>query len=845
MTFYQVNTTLEKLSTSKHTKNVINSKQNEVLLIDIAQECYVSVRDIHFAAKELGYDLQPTARTVDGKLAKLLIGHFQQKEAAVKKAEKPKTKPTIAKKSKKAVPVKAEKEEKVVKVVEEVKPEVKMPPKVEILPPVKERKEKFIIFEKPEPKVKPAPLAFVEAKKVEKVKQVFEKKVNRDRAKQIKPKKSTDTTVSDELLGIKEHQGPRNTAEMYDEIIAEEREREIVQSQRKKMAGKDNSRPQVKQAPTVSHTVKYDPNRVVEVPDVISVKEFAEKSGLGAAKIIGELMKNGILANINQQIDFDTAMVIAEDLRVKIKKRQTVASAEDLFMGNLETLMKEHDSSLLEVRPPIVVIMGHVDHGKTKLLDYIRNTSVMESEAGGITQHIAAYQAEKNGRKITFLDTPGHEAFTAMRARGARVTDIAVLVVSADEGIKPQTLEALQHARDAKVPIIVAITKVDKPNADIEKVKGELAGVDLVPEEWGGSTVIVPVSAVTGQGVQELLDMILLVADMGNLKANPNRQGVGTVIEAHLDHSLGPVATIIVNTGMIRLMDNIVIGEGYGRLKVMLDHTGNKIKSAGPSSPVLIAGLTEKAVSGDLVQVVPDEKTARMRAITIKNLRKAQQKERGVGEIISAISSGQLKTLKLVLKADTNGSLEALKHSIAEIKHEDVGVKIILSGVGDVTESDVMMAAASGAIVMGFSVKANQHVIAAAERENVEVIHYDIIYKLLDDIKKILNGLLEPEFIEVILGELEVKAIFFSKKKEMIIGCMVKSGIAQNKVKMRVIRKGENIGEVTVTSLQKGQESVHEVREGAECGLKVSGPIKAEVGDLLIPYKMDKKIRTL
>lgn len=818
---------------------MVNSKQNEVLLIDIAQECYVSVRDIHFAAKELGYDLTPTARTVDGKLAKLLVGHFQAKEEQVKKEEKAKPKEKTSKKATKVEEVKTAK----VPVTAKYTPKaevVKEQSKVE-----KTKREAFIIFDKPQVQPKPQPLPYVEEKKAIKEKQVFEKKVKRDKTKQQKPKIRLDSTVADELLGIKDDHGPKDTAEIYDEIIAEEREREIVQSQRKKMAGKEAAKPQVKRGPTVSHTVKYDPNRVVEVPDVISVKEFAEKSGLSAAKIIGELMKNGILANINQQIDFDTAMIISEDLKVKIKKRQSVASAEDLFMGNLESLMKEHDSSVLEVRPPIVVIMGHVDHGKTKLLDYIRNTRIMEQEAGGITQHIAAYQVENNGKKITFLDTPGHEAFTAMRARGARVTDIAVLVVAADEGIKPQTLEALQHARDAKVPIMVAITKIDKPNADVEKVKGELAGVELIPEEWGGSTVIVPVSAVTGKGVQELLDMILLIAEMANLRANPNREGIGTVIEANLNNSLGPVATIIVNTGTIKLMDNIVIGEGYGRVKVMLDHLGNKVKSAGPSMPVLIAGLTEKAISGDIVQVVPDEKTARMRAITIKNLRKAQQRERGVGEIISAISSGQLKTLKIVLKADTSGSLEALKHSIAEIKHEDVGVKIILSGVGDITESDVMMAAASGGIVMGFHVRSNTNVMAVAERENVEVINYEIIYKLLDDIKKILNGLLEPEFIEMVLGELEVKQIFFSKKKEMIIGCYVKSGFVQNKVKMRIMRKGELVGETTINSLQKNQDTQHEVKEGSECGIKVTGGVKIEVGDLLVPYKMDKKIRTL
>ncbi len=844
MTFFQLDTKLKTLSISKPKINVVNYKQNDVLLIDIAQECYVSVRDIHFAAKALGHELPVTARTVDSKLAKLLVSYFQAKEEEQsKKKEKTKSKEKTVKK-----PAKSEKSEPKKTAPKSAKTTVtpvQAKKTEEPAPKIEKRREKFIIFEKPVAPKKPEPLSYVEEAKVVKEKQVFEKKVKRDKDRFQKPKIKTDSSVSDELLGIKDHKGPRDTAEMYDEMIAEEREREIVQSQRKQTAGKDSLRSQIKKAPTVSHTVKYDPNRVVEVPDVITVKEFAEKTGLGAAKIIGELMKNGILANINQVIDFDTAMIVSEDLKVKIKKRQTVASAEDLFSGNLENLMKEHDNSVMESRPPIVVIMGHVDHGKTKLLDAIRHTHVVEQEAGGITQHIGAYQVEKNGKKITFLDTPGHEAFTAMRARGAKATDIAVLVVAADEGIKPQTLEALQHARDAKVPIIVAITKIDKPNADVEKVKGELAGVDLVPEEWGGSTVIVPVSPITGQGIPELLEMILLVADMGNLKANPNRDGIGTVIEAHLDHSLGPVATIIVNTGTIKLMDNIVIGESYGRVKVMKDHLGHKIKTAGPSTPVWIAGLTDKAFSGDIVQVVPDEKTARLRAITIKNLRKAQQRERGVGEIISAITSGQLKTLKIVLKADTNGSLEALRHSISEIKHDDVGVKIILSGVGDITESDVMMAAASGGIVMGFNVRANSNVMNVAERENVEVIHYNIIYKLLDDIKKILNGLLEPEFVEMILGELQVVQIFYSKKKEMIVGCKVKSGVIEKKSKLRVMRDGQLLGEINVSSLQKNQDTVDEVKEGNDCGIKVTGNLKIQEGDILIPYKMEKKIRTL
>lgn len=824
------------------------AKTNEVLLIEIAQQCNVSVRDIHFAAKDLGYDLAPVAKSVDSKLAKLLIDHFVGLEKKAEKEEKANKKP-----------------KKAVSKVKVVKPKVEEVPKKEPVKPVivnntpKKVKASYRIIEKVEPIVKEKPkevenmiadFLASESKGKKKEIRVSEKKEKepileeKSKKKVFKPKKPVNTEVSDELLGLDKTEEPRDTAELYDQLLEEEREREIVQSQRKQMAGKD-ARSSQKKVQVVSHTLKYDPNRIVEIPDVISVKEFAEKAGLGAAKVIGELMKNGILANINQLMDYDTAAIIAEDLKVKISKKQAVASAEDISAGNLESLVAEHDKSLLKDRPPIVVIMGHVDHGKTKLLDAIRSTDVVSKESGGITQHIGAYQVEKNGKRITFLDTPGHEAFTAMRARGARVTDIAILVVAADEGIKPQTLEALQHAKDAKVPIIVAINKIDKPNADIERVKGELAGHELIPEDWGGTTIMVPVSAVTKQGLDNLLEMILLVAEMENLKANPNRAAVATVIEANMDHSLGPVATVVVNTGTLKLMDNVVIGTGYGRVKVMKDYHGKKILEAGPSYPVLIAGLSASVTSGDILQVVADERTARMKALSVKSLREAQQKERGVGEIMSAISAGSLKSLKIVLKADTNGSLEAIKHSLADIKHEDVAVKVILESVGDINESDVMMAAASGAIVMGFHVKSNQNVMNLAEKENVEIIHYQIIYKLLDDVKNILNGLLEPEMVENILGEAEVKQIFYSKKKEMIIGCYVETGFMQNKASLRIKRNNEVVGVANIVSLQKNQDTVDTVKEGSECGLKISGSFKVEAGDKLEAFKIEKKIRTL
>ena len=629
-------------------------------------------------------------------------------------------------------------------------------------------------------------------------------------------------------------------AEIYDEMIGHKLDREIIRSQRKMTAGKDQ-----KYKRTEAEKVTIKKEGVIEIPDIISVKEFSEKTGIGAAKVIGELMKNGILANINQQIDYDTAQIIADDLGVKVSKRLTEGSAEDVFKGNLEALLKEEDSGNLIARPPIVVVMGHVDHGKTTLLDHIRETNVVAGESGGITQHIAAYQVVKNDRKITFLDTPGHEAFTAMRARGAKVTDIAILVVAADEGVKPQTVEAIQHAKEANVPIIVAINKIDKDGAQPDKVKGELGEFDLIPEEWGGKTPMVHVSAKSGQGVPDLLEMILLIADLQDLKANPSRPAIGTVIEAHLDKSLGPVATVVVNSGTLHLMDNLVIGDTFGRVKTMKDHSGKNIKNATPSTPVFIAGITKTPQSGDIFQVVADEKTARTKALNVKILKDAERLAgRGVSEIMSQISAGDLKQLKLVLKADTKGSLEALKQSIANIKHEDVGVKVILSGVGDVTESDVMMAAAGQGIVMAFHAGVNAQVRKTAERENVEVLHYTVIYKLMDDIKKILTGLLEPEIVETIVGKAEIKKIFMTKRKEMIIGCKVISGKIE-KVKVRVFRNENEVGEGKIDTLKIVDEKVNEVPEGKDCGILYTGFLPLQEGDILEAYKLEKRVRTL
>ncbi len=633
-----------------------------------------------------------------------------------------------------------------------------------------------------------------------------------------------------------------DTIEVYENVIEKELEREIVKSQRKKMAGKDGGRKD-HGTQNVGPTIKD----VVEIPEIISVKEFAEKTGLSAAKIIGELMKNGVLANINQQIDFDTAAIIATDLGVTLKRKRSDTALADLYSGNIHAILKEDDESVLKPRPPVVVIMGHVDHGKTKLLDYIRHANVVEGEAGGITQHIGAYQVEKNGRKITFLDTPGHEAFTAMRARGAKVTDIAILVVAADEGVKPQTIEALNHAKEAGVPIIVALNKMDKPNAQVDRVKGELAEHGLQPEDWGGTTVMVPISALTGLGIDQLLEMILLTADMQNLKANPDRDPVATVIEAHLDKSLGPVATVVVNAGTLHIMDNVVIGSTYGRIKTMKDHLGRNMKEAPPSTPVFIAGLEATPQSGDILHVVADERAAREKAMQLGALKFAADKEKSAGldQILIKINEGKLKMLKFVLKADTQGSLEAIKYSLGQVKSDDVSFKIIHAGVGNVSEGDVLMAAASGGLVIGFHVGAPPQVKRMAEREGVNIAMYDIIYKLLEDLKNILSGLLEPEIIETVLGRTEVKQIFLQKKKEQIIGCRVLSGKVENKSKIRIMRNDVKVGDGEVATLRFIDKVVPEIAEGNECGILYRGDVIVEPGDILECYKIEKRKRTL
>lgn len=582
---------------------------------------------------------------------------------------------------------------------------------------------------------------------------------------------------------------------------------------------------------------------IVSIPEAISVKEFSEKIGVSISEIVKELLKNGVLATINKVIDFDTCSIVASELGVELKKEEAVADAEDLLSQNLEKLLADEPENL-STRPPVVVVMGHVDHGKTKILDSIRRTKVADGEAGGITQHIGAYQIEKNGKKITFLDTPGHEAFTAMRARGAKTADVAILVVAADEGIKDQTIEAINHAKEAGIPIVVAINKIDRPTANIEKVKGELAGYGLTPEDWGGDTVCVPVSALKDQGITDLLEMVLLTVEMLDLKANPNRSVVGTVIEANLDEALGPIATILINTGTLRVTDDFLIGKNPGRIKTMISDEGKKITSAPPSTPVQISGLSEVPSAGEILQVFKSKKVIKEKLEELKNFEEKKSVGLGVAEIMDQLKKGKMKFLKIVLKADADGSLEAVKQAIEKVKHEEIEPKIIHAAVGSITETDIIMAAASQGVVFGFNARISPRVKRIAEKEKVEVKNFDIIFELTDTLKKILEGLLEPEIEEINTGTAEVKKVFWSKGKVLILGCKVNKGYLESGEKLQIYRGEELVGTGKISILQHFENKVKRIDENQDCGIQFEGNIKVEEGDRIEGYKLEQKIKT-
>lgn len=569
----------------------------------------------------------------------------------------------------------------------------------------------------------------------------------------------------------------------------------------------------------------------VLLPAQISVKEFAEKTGVQIPQVIAALLKNGVMVTVTQTIDFDTAAIIAADLDVTVGREQTSARAEDLLSRNLAELLKEDDPTKLLPRPPVVVVMGHVDHGKTSLLDAIRSANVAATESGGITQHIGAYQAQKDGKAITFLDTPGHEAFTAMRARGAQITDVVVLVVAADEGVLPTTVEAIAHAREADVPILIAITKMDKPAADPDRVKGELAAQDLQPEEWGGKTPVVLCSSVTKQGIPELLDHILLLAEIAGVRANPARRAVATVIESALDAAMGPIATVIVNTGTLRIGDAFVCGRTAGKVRAMTDAQDARKTEAPPAAAVRVSGFSAVPLAGDVLQVLSSERDARNLLEQVLE-RADREPRRSLADLVSRIHEGRLKQLKVILKADTQGSLEAIGGALAAQTTGEVTVKVIHGAVGAVSESDVAMAEASAALVFAFRVDVPASVARTADRAGVRIREYDVIYRLLEDVDGLLKGLLEPEEHEQVIGHLLVKGVFLTEKKEQIVGGVVNDGVVK-RVHFRLQRGDEMIGTGRVTSLRRVDKDIREAKTGSECGLRIESTAPVETGDTL------------
>ena len=585
----------------------------------------------------------------------------------------------------------------------------------------------------------------------------------------------------------------------------------------------------------------------IELPSTITVKDLADLLGVNPADVIRELIKSGIFATINQLIDRDTASLVASELGYEIAEAVAPAAAGTAAAldgdgeapaeeATKEVLFEEDDPSALQPRAPIVTVMGHVDHGKTSLLDAIRTTEVAAGERGGITQHIGASEVDKDGRRVVFLDTPGHEAFTAMRARGARVTDIAVVVVAADDGVMPQTLEAIHHARAAKVPIIIALNKIDKPDANPDRVKTELSEANVIVEEYGGDTPLVPVSAKTRVGLDELIEMILLVADLQELTANPKRPAVGTIVEAELDKGRGPVATAIVQTGTLRVGDVIVVGETYGKVRALENSLGKRVTKAGPSTAVVVLGLADVPQAGDTLRVVADEKEAR----TMVESRQAATAAKGgdgsgratLEDLYRQIQAGQAKELRIILKADVSGSLGAITHALDQLSSDEVRINVLHEAAGDITDNDIMLAAASDAIVVGFNTKITDTARRAAEAEGVDIRTYDIIYKLTDDIDAALKGLLEPEIVEVIEGRAEVRQVIRIGKGTVIAGSYVTDGrIVRGGA--RIWRGGKIIATDRIDSLRRFRDDVREVATGFECGIGLAGFHDLQEGDVI------------
>jgi translation initiation factor IF-2 len=583
----------------------------------------------------------------------------------------------------------------------------------------------------------------------------------------------------------------------------------------------------------------------IELPANIVIRDLAQIIDRSPIDIIKKLMSNGVMASINQAVDFDTAAIVVAEYGYDAVPEVFVEEVKE-EVGQIplwrQMIAGEDDSKLVN-RAPVVTILGHVDHGKTSLLDAIRKTNVAEGEAGGITQHISAYQVEMKGRAISFLDTPGHAAFTAMRARGAQGADIVILVVAADDGVMPQTKEAIAHAKAARVPIVVAMNKIDKANANPERVRQQLAEQELVPDEWGGSTMVIPVSAKQKEGIDDLLEAVLLVADNTDIRANPDGRTIGTVIEAEVDKTKGTVATLLVQNGTLQSGDIVVAGNAYGRLRALYDFRGKPVKKAGPSTPVGVLGLNEVPSAGDLFQVVNSDKEARdivAQRIEAQKQQAQSKKKASLEDLFAAFQAGEAKELGLIIKADVQGSLEPIISEVEKLGKGEIGVKVLYAETGNITENDIMLASASKAIVLGFSVQADVAARRLAEKEGISIRLYDIIYRLTEDIEKALKGMLEPVVTEKVLGRAEVMAVFPISKIGKIAGCKVREGELRRNAKVRLYRGADMVYEGEMSSLKHEKEDVREVRTGFECGVGLKNFHNIEVGDELVCYVLEK-----
>ena len=617
---------------------------------------------------------------------------------------------------------------------------------------------------------------------------------------------------------------------------------EIIKTEGKK--SKKNKKG-VKENKNMNNQPKNEPEniideiKVIQLPVRISIKDFAAELSVPSTEIIKKLMKRGTIATINQEIDYALAAELAEEYDIIVEPEEEKDVMEEVFG---EVIDDEKD---LEKRPPVVVVMGHVDHGKTSLLDAIRSTHVTSGEAGGITQHIGASSISLNGEKITFLDTPGHEAFTAMRMRGAQVTDIAILVVAADDGVMPQTIEAINHARAANVQIIVAMNKIDKPGANPDRVKQELSDQGLLVEDWGGDVICVPVSALKHQGIDNLLEMVLLVAEMGDLKANPRRKARGTIIEAQLDKGRGPVATVLVQSGTLQIGDPIVAGAAYGRVRAMVDSKGKSVKKAGPSMPVEILGLSEVPIGGDMFYVANSDKQARQVAERIKAQGRVQMigqtpNKVSLDDLFTQIQEGKMKELNIIIKADVQGSVEAVRQSLEKLSNEEVRIRTIHGGVGTITESDVQLASASGAIIIGFNVRPEAATKAYADREEVDVRLYRVIYNAIDDIKAAMKGMLDPEFVEKVIGHAEIRQTFKVSGVGTIGGAYVTDGKMVRNAGVRIVRDGIVVYEGHLASLKRFKDDAKEVATNYECGVMFEKYNDIKEGDTVGAFIMEE-----